>query len=347
MHQFEPAMQQALAVALRGPYQGVNPQVGCVILDGNLRPIAEGWHLGAGTPHAEVIAISGALASLGTENLSADCTAVVTLEPCNHTGRTGPCSQALLDAGVSRVVYAVADPGQASGGGAARLQAAGVEVISGVLAAAAEDQNRVWLTANRLGRPFVTLKWASSLDGRAAAEDGSSKWISGPESRADSHLRRSRVDAILVGTGTATADDPELTARMPDGSLYEHQPLRVILGERELPATLRIFNDQAETLLLKTRSLDTALAQLWQRGIKQVWVEGGPRVASQFVQLGLVDEILVYLAPMLLGGANTALGNLGVGSMSQARHLELREQQLLGKDIFLRFNPIKNQKDDR
>ena len=347
MHQFEPAMQQALAIALRGPYQGVNPQVGCVILDSNLRLIAEGWHLGAGTPHAEVMAINGAFATLGTEKLPEGCTAVVTLEPCNHTGRTGPCSQALLDAGVSRVVYAVADPGEASSGGAAKLQAAGVEVVSGVLAKVAEDQNRVWLTANRLGRPFVTLKWASSLDGRAAAEDGSSKWISGPESRADSHLRRSRVDAILVGTGTAEADDPELTARKPDGSLYEHQPLRVILGERELPPTLRVFNDQAETLLLRTHSIRGALAQLWQRGIKQVWVEGGPRVASKFVQLGLVDEILVYLAPMLLGGDNTALRNIGVTSMPQARQLEIREQLMLGKDIFLRSNPIQDLKEDR
>lgn len=336
MQQFEAAMRRALELALLGPYVGVNPQVGCVILDPNHQVLAEGWHLGAGTAHAEVMAIAKAREALGTTTLPAGCTAVVTLEPCNHTGRTGPCSEALLEAGISRVVYAVADPGDVSSGGAERLRQAGVEVMGGVLQAEAEQQNRVWLTANRLQRPFVTLKWASSLDGRAAAEDGSSKWISGPESRADSHLRRSRVDAILVGTGTALADDPELTARTEDGGYYADQPLRVILGERDLPKKLRVFNDRAETVHLKTQSIHGALAELWVRGVKHIWVEGGPKVASRFVKFGLVDELIVYLAPMLLGGENTSLRNIGVTSMAEAKHLQILESAALGKDIFIR-----------
>lgn len=336
MQQFEAPMRRALDVALLGPYVGVNPQVGCVILDEKLQPISEGWHLGAGTPHAEVMAIAKARDTLGTQTLPPGCTAVVTLEPCNHTGRTGPCSEALIEAGIGRVVYAVSDPGDASSGGAERLRQAGIEVIHGVLHDEAEQQNRVWLTANRLQRPFVTLKWASSLDGRAAAEDGTSKWISGPESRADSHLRRSRVDAILVGTGTAEADDPELTARTEDGGYYADQPLRVVLGERDLPEQLRVFNDRAATVHLRTQSIHGALAELWSRGVKHLWVEGGPKVASRFVKFGLVDELIVYLAPMLIGGENTSLRNIGVDTMADARHLNILESTTMGKDIFIR-----------
>ena len=327
---YENAMRRALELALLGPAWGVNPQVGCVILDADGQIIAEGWHKGAGTPHAEVDALSK-LASV-----PAGATAVVTLEPCNHTGRTGPCAQALIAAGVSRVVYAVSDPGATSGGGAQTLRDANVEVVFGTLESEAREQNRVWLTANTRQRPFVTLKWASSLDGRAAANDGTSKWISGPESRADSHLRRSHVDAILVGTGTVLADDPELTARKPDGTLYEHQPLRVVIGESELPASARIFNADAETVHLRTHSLHGVLAALWQEGVKHVWVEGGPTVASHFARLGLVDEYLVYLAPTLLGGARTAIADLGVTTMAEAKSLDFAEIKQLGADILIR-----------
>lgn len=335
MSQFDPAMARALELALLGPAHGVNPQVGAVILDEKLNIVAEGFHRGSGTPHAEVNAISALKEKIGYP-FPPGYTAVVTLEPCNHTGKTGPCAQALLDAGISRVVYASPDPGDASSGGGKRLSDAGVEVISGVLEEKAEEQGRVWLTANRLQRPFVTLKWASSLDGRTAAQDGSSKWISSEESRNDGHYRRSEVDAILVGTGTALADDPELTARKPDGSYYEHQPLRVLLGEREIPQDFRVFNDKAETIHLKTRSVEDALAELWQRGVKHIWVEGGPNVASRFVKLGLVDEFIIYLAPLLLGGDKTSIRDLGIQSIDQALKLEVLEQRMLGPDVFLR-----------
>ena len=333
--QFDAAMSRALELALLGPAHGVNPQVGAVILNPKNEVAAEGYHKGSGTDHAEVMAIKDLKTKTGQDSFPG-YTAVVTLEPCNHTGRTGPCSKALADAGISRVVYAVSDPGQESGGGAAFLESSGIEVIRGTGEAAAEEQSRVWLTANRLGRPFVTLKWAGSLDGRTAATDGSSKWISGDASRADGHRRRSEVDAILVGTGTALADDPELTARDDQGGYYAHQPLRVVLGESELPSSLRVFNDRSESVHLKTRDIESALAELFERGVKHVWVEGGPAVASKFVELDLVDEFIIYLAPMLLGGDKVALQDIGVGSMQGAVELEIVEQRLLDQDLFIR-----------
>lgn len=334
---YETAMLRALELALNGPAIGVNPQVGAVILNPQGEIVAEGWHKGAGTDHAEVMALKPLFEKTGKSILEPGHTAVVTLEPCNHQGRTGPCAQALIDAGISRVVFASSDPGDESANGSQRLRDAGVEVISGVLLSQAEDQGRVWLQANRNQRPFVILKWASSLDGRTAAQDGTSQWISGPESRADSHLKRSEVEAILVGTGTVLADDPELTARRPDGSYYEHQPLRVVMGKRELPGHLKIFNEKARTIQIERHNPQRVLEELWAIGIKSVWVEGGPKVASEFVRSGLVDEIIVYLAPMLLGGNKVSLQDIGVETMTQAIGLEIIENKMLGRDVYLRL----------
>jgi diaminohydroxyphosphoribosylaminopyrimidine deaminase/5-amino-6-(5-phosphoribosylamino)uracil reductase len=327
------AMTRALELALLGPAQGVNPQVGAVILDADGVQIGEGFHKGSGTAHAEVVALEQALA--GNQKLPSGATAVVTLEPCNHTGKTGPCAKALIEAGISKVVFASSDPGDLSSGGSRTLSAAGIEVEAGVLEKQANQQLRVWLTAAKSKRPFVTLKWASSLDGRAAAEDGTSKWISGPESRADAHKRRSEVDAILVGTGTAMTDDPELTARKADGTLFDNQPLRVVLGERELPSSLRVFNSDARTITLKTQSIHGALDDLYQKGIKHVMVEGGPTIASRFVQLDLVDEFLVYLAPKLLGGQKLSIRSIDVPSIEKAKQLEFFKIEQLGKDVLL------------
>lgn len=334
-------MRRALALALNGPAFGVNPQVGAIILDENDSVIAEGWHLGAGTPHAEIMALQNARAAISSRldsqgRFPAGFTAVVTLEPCNHTGKTGPCAQALIEAGISSVIYASTDPGKESANGAQTLRDAGINVEGGLLAAEADEQARVWLTAAKQGRPFVTLKWATSLDGRAAANDGTSQWISGEESRHDAHLRRSEVDAILVGSGTAMSDDPSLTARKPDGTLYEHQPLRVIIGETPVPTSLRIFNDEAETVQIFTQSIHGALADLWERGVRHVMVEGGPKVASKFVKFGLVNEYITYLAPLLLGGERTALKSIGVESMAGAPELEFKEVRMIGSDIFIR-----------
>lgn len=333
--QIEAAMQHALELALKGPATGINPQVGAVILDPAGSIVAEGWHLGSGTDHAEVMALKNFSEAFPNQSLIGH-TAVVTLEPCNHTGKTGPCAKALVDAGVSRVVFASSDPGVESGSGAKTLSDAGIEVTHGVCLAEAEDQNRVWLVANRQRRPFVTLKWASTLDGRSAAEDGSSQWISGPESRADTHARRSASDAILVGTATAIADDPELTARKPDGSYYEDQPIRVVIGQSPLPKTLRVFNDKAPTIEIKSRDLEMVLSTLWEQGIKHVFVEAGSKLASAFVAADLVNEFLIYLAPMLLGGKNTALDEIGITNISEAMRLEILETTKFGGDILVR-----------
>lgn len=333
------AMSRALELALLGPVQGVNPQVGAVILSASGEVLGEGFHQGSGTAHAEVVALEKALA--GRSKLDPGSIAVVSLEPCNHTGKTGPCAKALIDAGVSKVVFASSDPGEKSGGGSETLKAAGIEVESGVLKEKADWQLRVWLTASKNKRPFVSLKWASSLDGRAAAQDGSSKWISGEASRADAHLRRSQVDAILVGTGTALIDDPELTARRPDGSLYDFQPLRVVLGERDLPSTLRVFNEAAETTTVKTQSIHGALEELYERGVKHVMVEGGPTLASRFVQMDLVDEFVLYLAPKLLGGDKLAIGAIDVLSITDSKNLSFQEIKRLDEDLLIVARPVK------
>jgi len=236
------AMTRAFELARRGPL-GINPQVGCVLLTPTGDVLAEGWHRGVGMPHAEV----AALAQL-PEGGASGATAVVSLEPCNHTGHTGPCSEALLAAGIARVVYSVTDPGTASGGGAKCLRAAGVEVESGVLRAQGEALLGPWLVAARLRRPHVTVKWAQSLDGRAAAADGTSQWITGAEARADVHRRRAAAHAIIAGTGTILADDAALTARDADGALLPTQPLPVVLGTREIPATARVRQHPREPL---------------------------------------------------------------------------------------------------
>ena len=335
----EDAMIRALELALKGPTKGVNPQVGAVILDSTGEVIGEGFHNGSGTSHAEVVALEAALS--GAQKLPAGSVAVVTLEPCNHTGKTGPCAQALIEAGVSKVVFASSDPGENSGGGADTLRAAGIEVESGLMSDRANKQLRVWLTATKNQRPFITLKWASSLDGRAAAQDGSSKWISGEESRADAHRRRSEVDAIMVGTGTALIDDPELTARNTDGTLQESQPLRVVLGTRDLPSNLRVFNSDAETKTIKTQSIHGALSELYEQGIKHVLVEGGPTLASRFVQMDLVDEFVVYMAPKLIGGEKLAIGSIDVPSIDQAKALAFQEVSKLGDDVLVVATPIR------
>lgn len=331
---FEPAMRRALELALHGPATGVNPQVGAVILDQDFNIIAEGFHKGSGTDHAEVVALKELKSRFNS--IPAGLTAVVTLEPCNHTGKTGPCSQALIEAGISRVVYASTDPGDASSRGGETLKNAGIEVISGVLKSEAEYQGRVWLTANRNQRPFVTLKWASSLDGRNAANDGTSKWISGEESRAHAHLQRSQLDAIAVGTKTVIADNPELLARESGGQYFENQPLRFVIGKTELPDDSKVFGGDHPGIQIKTNDLNEALSVVWDRGIKHLMVEGGPRLASEFVKQGLVDEFQIYLAPMLLGGLRTSLTDIGVESIGEAVSLEVLETQFLGKDIFVR-----------
>jgi diaminohydroxyphosphoribosylaminopyrimidine deaminase/5-amino-6-(5-phosphoribosylamino)uracil reductase len=323
------AMGRALELAQRGP-RGVNPQVGAVILSPGGDVLAEGWHRGAGTVHAEVDALSHL-----DDGAARGATAVVTLEPCNHTGHTGPCSEALIAAGIARVVYAVDDPGLISRGGAERLRAAGVEVVPGLRRADGVALLDSWLTVQRLARPHVTVKWAQSLDGRAAAADGSSRWITGPAAREDVHRRRATADAIVVGTGTVFADDPALTARDPEGGLYPAQPVPVVLGTRATPADAAVRRHPRHPLFYGGDDLYAMLADLRERGVHRVFVEGGPTIAGAFVRTGLADEVLVYLAPALLGGPRLALGDIGVDTIADAKRFALASVERLGDDVLV------------
>lgn len=331
-------MRRALVLAANGPATGTNPRVGCVLVDGAGTILAEGWHRGAGTAHAEVNVLNNLEARLGP-NAARGATAVVTLEPCNHTGRTGPCAEALIRAGITRVVYAVTDPGQHSSGGAETLRAAGITVQGGLLAADGAEFLADWLVAAGLGRPFVTVKWAASLDGRAAASDGTSQWITGPPARFDVHRRRAAADAILVGTGTILADDPSLTARGSDGALLPAQPIPVVVGRRETPESAAVRRHPRDVRFYPTDDLAAVLADLLAQGVRRVFIEGGPTLASAFVAAGLVDEYLVYLAPTLLGGPRFALGDIGVDTITGQRHLTIDHLERLGDDVLIVARP--------
>ncbi|AYJ49653.1 bifunctional diaminohydroxyphosphoribosylaminopyrimidine deaminase/5-amino-6-(5-phosphoribosylamino)uracil reductase RibD [Rhodococcus sp. P1Y] len=313
-----------------------NPPVGAVVLDVEGRVVGVGATHPPGGPHAEVVALqqAGQRARGGT--------AIVTLEPCNHTGRTGPCSQALVEAGIARVIFAVSDPNPVAEGGARTLTDAGVDVESGL---ASEDVSRgplrAWLHKQRTGRPHVTLKYAASLDGRSAAEDGTSQWITGPAARAHVHAQRATLDAIVVGTGTVEADDPLLTARLPDGTNAEHQPVRVVVGEREIDGSARIRNSDAPTLFLRTRDPHSVIEALGDH--TDVLVEGGPRLAGAFLAAGLVDRIVAYIAPVILGSGAAAVENAGVGTISDARRFRIERVLPLGSDIVVDATPIRDE----
>jgi diaminohydroxyphosphoribosylaminopyrimidine deaminase/5-amino-6-(5-phosphoribosylamino)uracil reductase len=356
------AMRRALALAGRGiGTTSPNPVVGAVILDIVGTVVGEGFHVRAGGPHAEVLA----LAAAGTRAQNGTC--VVTLEPCNHTGRTPPCVQALLDAGIARVVVAVRDPYALAAGGVEALRAAGLEVEVGVLAAEAERVNEAWLSSVRFGRPFVTWKYAASLDGRSAAVDGTSQWITGRAARADVHRLRAECDAVMVGSGTVLADDPSLTVR--DAPVRNGQPLRVVLdSDARIPPGARVLDAAADTMVLtgSTRAaydpavsasaeivqvprsragigldLDAVLAVLHERKIVSVLLEGGPTLAGAFVAAGLVDRVVGYVAPVLIGGDGLpALAGPGAPTIDAARRYRLDEITPVGPDVRLVARPV-------
>lgn len=356
------AMRRAIALAARAlGATSPNPVVGCVILDAAGQPAGEGFHRRAGGPHAEIHALraAGERARGGT--------AYVTLEPCDHTGRTGPCSQALAEAGIARVVYAVGDPNPQATGGADTLRAAGVHVEGGLLAEEAEAGNAAWLTSVRLGRPYVLWKYAATLDGRIAAADATSRWITSAESRADVHRLRAEADAVVVGSGTARADDPHLAVRGVDGAV---QPLRVVVdteatavrpGARVLDGaapTLIVVADDADTTHLKAAgpgeepvdvvrlpraerglSVPALLAELHTRGVRSVLLEGGPTLAGAFVAAGAVDKVVGYLAPVLLGAGPAALGDAGITTIARALRLRMTETVRVGPDLRVTATP--------
>ncbi|WP_372476660.1 bifunctional diaminohydroxyphosphoribosylaminopyrimidine deaminase/5-amino-6-(5-phosphoribosylamino)uracil reductase RibD [Nocardioides alpinus] len=330
------AMRRALALAVTpGVPLGPNPRVGCVLLDADGTTVAEGFHRGAGTPHAE----AAALAEAG--DAARGATAVVTLEPCNHTGRTGPCSEALVAAGVRRVVFAQPDTNPVAVGGAARLRDAGVDVVGEQLVDEAAAVNRAWTFAITHGRPFVTWKFATTLDGRSAATDGTSRWVSSRSARLDTHRLRALCDTMLVGTHTVEVDDPELTVRDEVDQPVAIQPLRAVMGLRELPGDRRIFNDRAETVHLRTRDPREALARLHELDRQHVFLEGGPTLARAFLAAGLVDEVVTYVAPMLLGAGSSAVGDLGITTITDALHLHVTDVTVLqghdGEDTNVRL----------
>jgi diaminohydroxyphosphoribosylaminopyrimidine deaminase/5-amino-6-(5-phosphoribosylamino)uracil reductase len=310
-----------------------NPWVGAVILDAGGEPAGEGATSPPGGPHAEVAALfeAGERARGGT--------AVVTLEPCVHYGRTGPCVEALISAGIRRVVVGLTDPDdRVNGRGVAALRSAGAEVATGVLAAEGEHLLKPYLVHRRSLRPFVVLKLAVTLDGRVAAPDGTSRWITGPQARDDVHRIRGESDAVLVGAGTVRADDPELTVRPAGGEGIPpapvRQPLRVVLGrasgERRVHPALEVSGD-----------LRGVLDDLGRRGILQLLVEGGSQVAGEFHRLGLVGRYVIYTAPVMLGGDDgvPVLAGRGAQTMAAAWRGRLVSVTALGDDVRIEVEP--------
>ncbi|BAZ93582.1 pyrimidine deaminase [Thiohalobacter thiocyanaticus] len=353
-------MSRALQLARRGLYTtDPNPRVGCVLVkDGEI--VGEGWHERAGQPHAEVHALRAAGAR------ARGATAYVTLEPCSHHGRTPPCSEALIGAGVDRVVAAMQDPNpQVAGEGLARLEAAGIVTESGVLASESAALNPGFIQRMRNGRPWVRCKLAMSLDGRTALASGESQWITGPAARADVHRLRARSSAILTGSGTVLADDPSLTARpdgMDDSELL--QPLRVVLDTRlTLAPTAKLLSQPGQTLVLTASDdaarrqaleaagaevavlpvrddrldLPAALRLLGERELNEVMVEAGPTLAGAMLQAGLVDELIIYMAPQLLGDAARGLFHLpGLATMADRVALTIEDIRAVGPDWRIR-----------
>lgn len=357
-------MSRAVELARRAEgFTSPNPMVGCVVVSGGVI-VGEGFHLKPGGAHAEVEALRAA------GETARGATLYVTLEPCNHVGRTAPCVDAVIAAGVAEVVFALADPNPAASGGADRLRAAGVAVRSGVLETEARRLNRVWLHRLATGRPYVFAKFAASLDGRIATHTGESRWITGPEARARAHDLRQASDAIVVGVGTVLADDPALTARPESdfGGLAPRNPLRVVLDSAgRTPAEAKIFQDTdaAPTLIATTERapggfhevcaaagvetvvlpqddagrprLPALLGALAARDLNSLMVEGGARALGAFYDAGLVDEVWAFLNPRVIGGpAPGAVGGEGAARLADAARLKDVEIERLGEDLLVR-----------
>lgn len=347
-------MARALQLAERGLWTtSPNPRVGCVLVkDGEI--VGEGWHEKAGEPHAEVHALRAA------GDKAQGATAYVTLEPCSHHGRTPPCAEALIAAGVARVVAAMEDPNPlVAGKGLALLQAAGIETASGLLENEARELNIGFVSRMTRGRPWLRLKAAGSLDGKTALNNGISQWITGPQARRDGHAWRARACAILTGIGTVRDDDPQLLVRDVETT---RQPLRVIVDSRfEIPLTARILQngpvlvvgaaDNAEKIemlrsagnfveILKNPDgkvdLKALLELLAQRGINEVHAEAGFKLNGSLLREGLVDELLLYLAPCLIGHDASGLFNLpALTTLDDRRRLQIRDLRQVGSDIRL------------
>lgn len=324
-------MRRALELADRARgLTSPNPAVGAVILDSAGETIAEGTTERAGGRHAEVVALDMA----GPRARGA--TMISTLEPCSHVGRTGPCAAAIIHAEIARVVFAVTDPHPTAAGGAALMRSVGIEVEDGVLHQEASESMHSWLASLRLGRPHVTWKSAQSLDARIAAGDGAPTWVTSPEARLDAHRSlRAKADAIVVGSGTVRADDPALTIRTGDPSLDCRSPLRVVMDRSEvIPSSARALGPDGDSLRTAASPREL-LDQLQDRGAVDVLVEGGPTVGAAFYDEGLVDRLVLYLAPMLLGTS-------GPPAMTgSARDLALVDATPVGPDLRLTYSVVR------
>jgi diaminohydroxyphosphoribosylaminopyrimidine deaminase / 5-amino-6-(5-phosphoribosylamino)uracil reductase len=343
------AMRRAISLAALGLGEtSPNPSVGAVILDAAGEVVGVGRTTPAGGPHAEIVALRHAQTRPAQPTHGG--TAVVTLEPCNHTGRTPPCVDALLAAGIVRVVVAVRDPNPLAAGGLDRLRAAGVEVITGVRAAHAAFGLRFWLSAVRRGRPYVIWKYAATLDGRSAAADGTSQWITSDQARGDVHELRGTVDAIIAGVGTVIADDAHLTVRRASldrpGVAAPRTPLRVVVDSSgRTPENARVRDDAAPTWIATAAELgctadarvdlEALLKHLYAGGIRGALLEGGPTLAGAFLRAGLVDEIVGYVAPKILGAGSPAAADAGVTTIADAIDFELSDVTRLGPDVRL------------
>ncbi|MEY2635444.1 MAG: hypothetical protein RIS75_1384 [Actinomycetota bacterium] len=303
-----------------------NPRVGCRIITSDGVVISQGIHGEDGIHHAEVIALQRA------GDRARGATAIVTLEPCAHTGKTGPCAEALIDAGVSRVIYGSSDSSIAAGGQQV-LEAAGIHVLSGVEVEATDKIIEIWKFATDAQRPFVTLKIASTLDGYVAAADGTSRWITGPEAREFVHRLRSQVDAIAVGTNTALVDDPSLDVRL-EGEWTS--PQAYILGKRTLPNTLRL---DGRYIQIKEHEPATVLSMMFEQGVRHVMIEGGATLAAAFIKVDLVDQMFWCTAPALLGSGTSAMGDLGISTIDQAVRWDIQNSAKYGADLITELKP--------
>ncbi|MFG6431416.1 bifunctional diaminohydroxyphosphoribosylaminopyrimidine deaminase/5-amino-6-(5-phosphoribosylamino)uracil reductase RibD [Roseateles sp. LYH14W] len=334
------ALHRALALAAEAiGLSDPNPRVGCVILDADGQELGAGHTQAAGQAHAEVMALRDA-AKRGRDVRGA--TAIVTLEPCSHHGRTPPCCDALIAAGIARVVVAVQDPNpQVAGQGLARLRAAGiaVDLAEETFADAARELNIGFFSRMQRGRPFVRLKSAISLDGRTALPDGRSQWITGEAARADGHAWRKRAGAVLTGIGTVLADDPRLDVRLVPTA---RQPLRIVLDPQgRLPASARILQPPGEARIIGPgrADLSTLLAELGAQGINELHVEAGPVLSGAFIDAGLVDELLIYQAPLLIGEGRPLAALSPLAGLADARRWRFVEATPFGQDLRLRLRP--------
>ena len=297
-----------------------NPIVGAVITSATGEFISEGFHHGA--EHAEVLAIKGAKKVLAGSIL------YITLEPCNHHGKTPPCVDAIIESGIKKVVYAVSDPNPVAAGGSERLRGAGIEVISGIGSVQAIHENRAWLTKIEKGRPRITWKIASTMDGKVTAADGSSKWITGELARAGVAKIRAQADAIVTSTATVIADDPLLTSKG-----LGKNPVRIVMGLSEIKGNSQILGDDAETVLLKTHDFKELISLAKDRGFNQLLIESGPTLGTALLRADLIDEIILFQAPTFLGSGTPSIGDLGISNISGRLDFEITDVEVIGADL--------------